>query len=77
MKEWNERYVIWSQFNGNTPDSQLELDKQKYKGGCMCGFNLWINKRVEEFKKEMPQFCVGTQIQNHSEFNNFLRRKSI
>ncbi len=54
MKNWNERFVYYALFNGNSPEKQLEIDKEEYPGGSMCGFISWISKSQEEFKAAYP-----------------------
>lgn len=38
----NPRYQAYARAQGRTPAQQLEHDRLRWPGGCMCGFILWI-----------------------------------
>lgn len=46
MEIVNRRYILWAKKHGLTPEQMLEKDKQDWPGGCMTGYNLWIQERV-------------------------------
>ena len=72
-KDWNPRYVIYALAHGNTPDVMLAKDKERYKGGCMCGFILWVNRHVELFRASNPRCFVGPYIQDQDAFTDYLK----
>lgn len=51
MKKWNFRYVHYAAEQGRSPEAQLEHDIEKYPGGRMTGFLLWISARWAEWSK--------------------------
>jgi len=54
MKQWNPRYLAYCRAHGNNdPEAMLEQDREKYPGGCMCGFILWLQNMWSQFHKFM------------------------
>lgn len=47
----NPRYVVYALAHGRTPDQMMEHDKERYPGGKMCGFMLWISDRWQAWHK--------------------------
>lgn len=47
VKLWNPRYLAYCY--PRTPEVQLRLDDEQYRGGKMIGFMLWISARWREF----------------------------
>ena len=45
----NPRYIAYAAAHGETPDSMLERDRERWPGGVMAGFMLWIEKRWQEW----------------------------
>lgn len=45
MQEWNPRYIAYSAAHDKTPDEMLEYDKNRFPGGVMVGFMLWIKEQ--------------------------------
>ncbi len=49
---WNPRYLAYCYAHGvPDPDAMLELDRERWPGGVMCGFILWINARWAEWRE--------------------------
>lgn len=70
----NPRYVAYAKSHGKTPQEMLEFDKQKYSGGCMAGFIIWIHRRCSEFKKISPELFCGDEIGDQDRFTAFLEK---
>lgn len=47
-RQWNPRYVAFARAHGRTPEEQAVFDDQKWPGGCMVGFQLWISQQLRE-----------------------------
>lgn len=41
---WNPQYERYAEIHGRSPESQLEHDRKRWPGGCMCGYILWISQ---------------------------------
>lgn len=43
---WNPRYLAYCRAQGTPdPDRMLERDRERWPGGVMCGFTLWLSDR--------------------------------
>lgn len=42
---WNARYVAYARAHGADPDVMLTRDRERWPGGVMAGFILWIGER--------------------------------
>ena len=51
MTNYNPRYVRYAEAHGNTPEKQMEADRVRWPGGCMCGFILWTGQAWADFLK--------------------------
>lgn len=51
MRQWNPRYAAYAKTHGKTPEEMLEHDIERFPGGKMCGFMLWINEKWSEWHK--------------------------
>jgi hypothetical protein len=52
MGYWNPRFVAYAKAHENrTPEAMLELDSERYPGGKMCGFTLWIRDKWRQWRK--------------------------
>ena len=49
MRQWTPRYTAYAQAHGRSPDQMLEFDSERYPGGKMCGFILWIDAKWSEW----------------------------
>jgi len=46
----NPRYLEYCRAMGRTdPEEQMEADEEKFPGGCMTGFILWIHSASQAF----------------------------
>lgn len=65
--EWNPRYFHYARLHGRTPDEMLAYDKERFPGGHMGGFMIWINERWDEYalaagvtnRHETPLFTLS------------------
>jgi hypothetical protein len=58
VSDWNPRFALYARAQGRTPQEQLDHDREEWTG-CMCGFILWMAPRIQRFKIECPEYCVG------------------
>lgn len=76
MDPVNERYAAYATAHGETPEDMIKVDKVRWPGAMMCGYVLWINKNLEEFKKVSPRSFVCDGLVNHDSFTQFLKDKA-
>jgi len=51
-RDWNPRYLQYARItNGGTPEQTLDRDHERWPGGRMCGFILWVEARWAEWKR--------------------------
>lgn len=46
---YNPRYEIYARAHGESSTSMLVLDRERWPGGCMAGFQIWISEHWERF----------------------------
>lgn len=69
---FNPRFVAYSSANGNTPENQLIIDKEKYKGGSMCGFMLYIQTAKTKAAELDLHFIKSDYIIDDEDFTDWL-----
>jgi hypothetical protein len=42
--EWNPQYVQYAKVHGRTPDDMLAHDRERWPGGVMTGYILWVSQ---------------------------------
>jgi hypothetical protein len=68
----NPRWVNYARVHGRTPDEQLTHDRERWKGGSMCGFILWGRARIVDFSRAHPEaFCLGRLV-DHEAYDRWL-----
>ncbi len=66
-------YSAYCRYHGNTPKQQFKKDKEKWPGGLMCGYILWIADLKQKFYKAHPEFFLDKYtIHNTKEWVNFV-----
>lgn len=51
MSEVNPRYAAYARAHGRSADEMLAFDRERYPGGCMAEFIVWIGRRWSEWRK--------------------------
>jgi hypothetical protein len=75
--KWNPRYVAYASAHGATPEVMLLTDKERYPGGCMAGFIMWISTQMQAFLRAHP--TVNREIMgpaDHDLFTRFLQSRA-
>jgi len=72
MKDWNPRYVAYAECHGRAPADMLKYDRERWPGGCMCGFILWMMKMKVAFKETSPRSFLGDVIYDQKAWTEFL-----
>jgi hypothetical protein len=71
MDEYQSRYIAYAHSNGKTPYEMMEHDRQRYPGGCMCGFIVWINSLWRIWDELNPGRSPHTE-RDHDDFDLWL-----
>jgi hypothetical protein len=79
MADWNPRYLSYCRAHGHPdPDEMLAVDKERWPGGAMTGFSLWVQRAWLEFTNywnitRNAKFDVKFMgIVYHKEFDHWL-----
>ena len=69
----NPRWVNYARVHGRSPEDQLAHDRDRWKGGSMCGFILWGRAQIAAFGKAHPEaFVVGGRLADHAAYDRWL-----
>jgi hypothetical protein len=49
VSDWNPRYVAYARAHGCEPEQMLVFDAERFPGGAMSGFVVWISERWREW----------------------------
>ena len=52
MSDYNPRFTAYAKANGKTELEMMEHDTEKYPGGKMTGFIIWMDARWAQFNTE-------------------------
>lgn len=70
----NPRYIAYADAHGKTPVAMLAYDEEKWPGGVMCGFILWIREKMLTFlKTDHPDACCERHAAISKSFTTFLQ----
>ena len=64
------RYLAYCAALGRTPEEQLAHDRQRYPGGSMVGYIVWISNQWARFE-DMHQRHLQRTL-HHAEFDRWL-----
>lgn len=77
-KKYQSRYVAYARAEGfDDPGDVLTRDREKYPGGCMAGFIVWITGKLSEWRKIHalpPESCLSES--DHVAFDAWLGAES-
>ena len=69
----NPRFDAYAKEHSKTPEEMLEMDREKYPGGCMTGYIIWMSEKRQEFYKVNPgAFIDRYNMVDHKAFDKFL-----
>jgi len=74
--DFQPRYLAYCAAHGKTPDEMLAHDDERWPGGVMCGYILWIGDRWIEWKVAVnwpKEGVIGAR--QHREFDAWLSAK--
>lgn len=70
----HERYVAYCAAHGRTPDAQGARDRNRWPGGCMTGYIMWIQRHHLAFAAAHPEWAArGGPTFNQEAFTTYLR----
>lgn len=75
MTTLNTRYLAYCAAHRNTPEQQHSQDKERYPGGVMVGFSLWIMAMWEEFEVQTNTVKKFRTTEQHHAFDAWLQSK--
>ena len=77
MSTYQPRYVAYAIAHEKIPEDMLAFDKERYPGGCMTGFMLWIQNKWRVWAK-----LTGTDLEflgekEHEAFDIWLKNCTL
>ena len=78
-KSWNPRYAAYAKAHGRAPEDMLEHDKERWVGGRMAGYIVWIQERWAEWRElfaPLPgPWGWHATSEDHVRFDEWLARR--
>ena len=72
--QWNPRYLRYCEAHGKDPESMLVHDDERWPGGVMTGYILWIQSKWSEWHHMHNHFSDWpVSEQEHKDFDAWLR----
>jgi hypothetical protein len=73
FNDWNPRYVLYAVAQGNGPQEQMAIDRERWPGGLMTGFILWIGERWRQWLDANPERNrLHHSPEDHRDFDDWL-----
>jgi hypothetical protein len=69
---WNPRYVAYARAHGNTPEHQSALDRERFPGGRMAGFLVWLGEQHRAYTSAGLHVGSVWTDPDHAEFDAWL-----
>lgn len=69
---WNPRYVAYAKAHDSDPETILEADHERWPGGVMTGYIIWIQEKWNEWLKVKGSRDLILTTQHHEEFDRWL-----
>lgn len=74
-RDWNPRYLAYCRAHGNSdPEEMLARERERWPGGVMCGYLLWIDARWTEWRAEV-KWSPREPMIDHGPFDRWLEAK--
>ena len=70
---FNPRYIVYAAANGRSPDEMLAFDRERFPGGQLAGFTLWISGKWREWRsinRRGHRDALGSD--DHESFDRFI-----
>lgn len=75
MAEYQSRYVAYARAHGAMPAEMLERDRERWPGGVMCGFILWIGRQWKAWAAEAGESLEIRDEAKHNRFDAWLAER--
>lgn len=72
-ESWNPRYVAYAKAHGRDPAAMLAYDRERWPGGRMAGFTVWVSERWAEWRTARGRHRDDVLTdEDHEDFDDFL-----
>ena len=76
VAHFNPRYVCYAQVHERDPEQMLAFDAERFPGGKMAGFLIWMGHRWSEYRHLRGLSATAPLSDaDHDDFMSWLERK--
>lgn len=71
-QSFQPRYVAYATAHGRDPEAMLDHDDERFPGGCMAGFIVWVGAQLRDFRSHRPDCFANGNLWDQKAFDAFL-----
>jgi hypothetical protein len=68
----NTRFLHYARVHGRTPEEMLKYDEERFPGGKMAGYIMWIDQRWNDYTTRVGIRRPVVSHKHHSAFDQWL-----
>lgn len=76
MTDFHSRWVAYARSHGREPEAQLAYDRERWPGGSLAGYTIWIGARWREWADQANRDRMRLTDADHAAFDAWLTERT-